>query len=308
MRGDGAAHVSIPRFALDFETTGLDSRRDRVLEVGLVGVRSYASLVADAPPSPPAAQAAHGITPQLARRLGKPGRTVLAELLEVLGQGPIQIVSHNVPFDRSFLEAWVEREGRALPEVEWLCTLAEARELCPDPSIAKGLGKLAARFGWHTGRLHRAHADAEVTLRLHGFLQAWRVISNELGSEPYVVYLAGPVRGDGDSRTIRYNQERMFALAQWVQGVLPKAGLLVPHGNFAFVDEAGDRGLIVRERVLEACGQLLTRCDALILCAETLSPGMVHEREVAAACGLPTFTSPGWDLPAWSAFPVAAVA
>lgn len=300
--------MSIPLLALDFETTGLNPRLDRVLEVGLVGERNYSSLVADAPPSPPAAQAAHGITPQLARRLGKPGRVVLSELLEVLGQGPLQIVTHNVPFDRSFLEAWVEREGRALPEIEWLCTLAEARELCPDPSISKGLGKLAARFGWHTGRLHRAQADAAVAWRLHGFLQAWRAIRNGLGSEPHVVYLAGPVRGDGEPRTIRYNQERMFAMAQWVQGVLPKASLLVPHGNFAFVDEAGDRGLLVRERVLAACGQLLTRCDALILCAETLSPGMAHERDVAEACGLPTFTSPGWDLPDWSTFPVAAVA
>lgn len=300
--------MSIPMFALDFETTGLNPHQDRVLEVGLVGTRSYASLVSDAPLSSPTARAAHGITPQMARGMGRPGGKVLADLLEVLGKGPCRIVTHNAPFDRGFLEAWTQREGRVLPEIEWACTLAQARELCPDPSISKSLGNLAARFGWHTGRLHRAQADASVALRLHGCLQAWREVKKRIIGEAPLVYLAGPLRGDGDARTIRYNQERMLAMAQWAQGVLPQAILVVPHGNFAFLDESGDRGLATRERVLVACGKLLARCDVLILCGETLSLGMAYEQQVAEERGIVTFTLPGWDPPDWITFPVPAVA
>lgn len=296
-----------PLFALDFETTGLNPHMDGVLEVGLVGARDYACVVSDAPPSSPAARAAHGISPQMARRLGKPGRKVLGELLEVLGQEPVRLVTHNASFDRGFLEAWAQREGWSLPQIDWVCTLTGARELCPDSSIPKGLGKLATRFGWHTGRLHRAQTDASLALRLHQLLESWRSIKEQLGEGRPVVYLAGPVRGDGDPRSIHYNQERMFAMAQWAQGVLPQAAFVVPHGNFAFLDESGERGLEVRERVLEACGVLLERCDALILCGVP-SPGMVYEKEVAERRGIPWLEAPGWDLPEWISYEVPAVA
>ncbi|HWQ10464.1 MAG TPA: 3'-5' exonuclease [Holophaga sp.] len=296
-----------PTFALDLETTGLDPHRDGVLEAGLTGARAYDCLVSDAPPSAPAARAAHGITPQMARRLGKPGRVVLSELLDVLGPGPVKLVAHNAAFDRSFLEAWAGREGLRLPEIAWTCTLTEARELCPSAAVSRSLGSLAGRFGWHTERLHRARADAALALRLHGALSAWRDIRNRLDGAPRVVYLAGPLRGDGVPRSIHHNRERMLALAQWVQGVLPEATLVVPHGNFAFLDESGDRGLEVRERALASCARLLERCDALVLCGE-LSPGMVHEREVAERCGLPWFAAPGWDPPEWLTFQVPAVA
>lgn len=300
--------MTLPVFALDFETTGLDPRHDGVLEVGLAGERSYSALVADAPPSAPAARAVHGISPEKARLAGKRGAVVLTELLASLGEGAVRIVAHSAAFERGFLETWAEQAGLDLPEIEWVCTMVEARTLCPDAAVSKSLGNLAARFGWRTGPLHRAQEDAAVTLRLHRFLEAWREIQNNLAGRGRVVYLAGPVRGDGHPRTIQYNQERMFAMAQWVQGVLPHAALVVPHGNFAFLDESGSKGLGVRERILEACSQLVTRCDALVLCGDAISPGMAHERQVAETNDIPVFTSSGWDLPAWHAVPMHAVA
>ena len=300
--------MTIPVFTLDFETTGLDPHQDRVLEVGLAGARSYASLVSDAPASSPAALAVHGIAPRLARQEGRPGRRVLEDLLELLGPGPVRIAAHNAAFERAFLEAWAAREGGTLPEIHWHCTLDEARELCPEASVGKSLESLAARFGWRSDRPHRAGTDAGLAWRLVRLLGAWRDIRDTLGAEPRMVYLAGPLRGDGAARSIRHNQERMAAMAQWAQGVLPDACLVVPHGNFAYLDESGGDGLRVRARILEACARLLARCDALVLCGEKPTPGMAHERDVAEALGLPVLAAPGWDPPGWAAFEIPAVA
>jgi hypothetical protein len=46
---------------------------------------------------------------------------------------------------------------------------------------------------------------------------------------------------------------------------------------------------------MRGCEQVLSRCDALILCASELSPGMRHEMEIAGKLGIPTFQVPGWD-------------
>lgn len=259
-----------PTFALDFETTGPDPRSDRVLEVGLAGPHPYHAMVTDA------------------------GARVFAGLLAALGPGPVRILAHNAGFERSFLQAWADRLGRTLPEIEWICTLAQARGLCPDPSLGKGLEPLAARLGLGHGDLHRAPVDAALTLRLHGSLQAWAGVQSALGRGAPLVYLAGPVRGDGSRACMRFNHARMLAQAQWAQGVLPRATLFVPHGNFAYLDESEPSGR-VRELALRGCLQVLSRCDALVLCAAEPSPGMLLERQLARNLGLPVFQVPGWD-------------
>lgn len=120
----------------------------------------------------------------------------------------------------------------------------------------------------------------------------WRELQARFGQGSWVLYLAGPLRGDGSPEAIRRNQVRMLARARLVQDLLPSAVLVVPHANFAFVDESGPGGLGVRARVLDACEALLLRCDALVLCGGELTSGMAREKAAAEKAGLPVLVLP----------------
>jgi hypothetical protein len=185
--------------------------------------------------------------------------------------------------------------GRTLPEIQRTCTVELARSLCPDPSLSMALEPLARRLGLRHGSLHGAPAEAALTLRLHAALQAWAEVKAALDGSAPLVYLAGPVRGDGSQACLRFNQDQMLLQAQWAQSVLPQATLFVPHGNFAFLDESLDPSGSVRQLALRSCLQVLARCDALVLCAAEPSPGMLLEQELARQLGIPVFQAPGWD-------------
>lgn len=123
----------------------------------------------------------------------------------------------------------------------------------------------------------------------------WAELQARFGGGPKVLYLAGPFRGDGSRPAIQRNQMRMMARARLVQDLLPEAVLVLPHANFAFLDESGPGGLAVRARALAACERLLLRCDGLVLCGRTLTEGMRRERDAALAASLPIVQLP--DLP-----------
>jgi hypothetical protein len=125
--------------------------------------------------------------------------------------------------------------------------------------------------------------------------QFWDHLQRRFGGGPLVLYVAGPLRGDGSPGAIRHNQARMAAMARRLQALLPQAALVVPHGNFSFVDEAGPEGLGVREQVLRACEALVLRCDGLIQCGAVPSPGMARELRVAERAGIPVVQVPGWE-------------
>ena len=300
-----APSLPLPRFFLDFETTGLNPATAQVIEVALRGATHLDRLISDAPPSAPEALRVHGITPWLCQREGRPSKEVLADLIEALGPDPLEIVAHNAAFEQGFLEAWAQREGMALPEIRWTCTLAWSRRLMPRAPINHQLGSLVTSLGWQVEGLHRAAADTEFTVRLTETLEAWEHVKEALGPDPGVVYLAGPLRGDASSKAIAYNQAAMATLSRWVLAMLPTATLLVPHLNFAFVDETGVKGLAVRSQVLRSCERLVARCDALILFGKP-TEGMQRERQMAEFMKVPVFAVPGWDEPA--AEPVAFMA
>ena len=282
------------RFYLDFETTGLSPNTAQVLEVALRGAARLDRLVSDAPPASPEAFRVHGISPWLCQCEGRPSRMVLAELLTTLGPGPVEIVAHNARFERGFLEAWAQREDMQLPDILWTCTLEASRRLMTQAPINHQLGSLASSLGWRAEGLHRSAADTEITVRLHEALVAWESLKTALGPDPGVVYLAGPLRGNGSPEAITYNQGAMKVLARWAQAVLPTATLVVPHLNFEFVDESGERGLAVRAQVLRSCERLVARSNALILCGPP-TEGMQRESLVADGMGIPAFSVPGWD-------------
>lgn len=284
----------LPRFILDFETTGLDRLADQVLEVGLRGAAKYNALVSDSRPPSKRALAVHGLDSRLCRSLGRPSIEVLDHLLRLLGPGPVEVVAHNAAFERKFLAGWAARHGRDLPVIHWHCTLERAWELVPKAPFSCRLGELAALFGWPTEGLHGAAVDTALTEQLVEVLDAWGAVRDELGAQPGLVYMAGPFRGDGTSAVMAQNRERMAGLSRWAQAVLPEATLVVPHLNFAFADESGKRGDQVRAQVLRSCEELVKRCGALIQCGQEVTDGMVREVAVARACGIPVIQVPGW--------------
>jgi len=168
--------VDHPIVVIDFETTGVDSTVDRVIEIGLVGFRRgevefrEALLVQPGIPIPEDSRAIHGITdeelegaPPFAEIVGR-----VKELLE--GHLP---VAYNASFDRGFLMQEMRRAGAlggplppALTEgVEWIDPLVWAREILKDQK-SKRLGDVAVTLGVPLERAHRAAGDAEATGRV----------------------------------------------------------------------------------------------------------------------------------------------
>ncbi len=146
--------------ALDLETTGLNPRSDRVLEIGAVKFRDreelgrFHTLVDPGVPIPPFVVELTGIKP--ADIAGAPPMdAVLPELTAFLGSHPM--IGHNVGFDAAFIRA-----AGAPPRLETFDTYDLAYVLLPGAS-EYNLGGLGKRFGLVHDDPHRALSDALVT-------------------------------------------------------------------------------------------------------------------------------------------------
>jgi DNA polymerase III epsilon subunit family exonuclease len=159
--------------ALDFETTGLDSGTERVVEIGAIRFglgpggaeeeASLACLVDPGMPIPPRAISIHGITDEDvagAHAFGDVAPSLLA-----LAEGAM-IVAHNVGFDLSFLDAELARLGRARALSESADTLALSRRAFPGRASYR-LGSIAAALGIDAGSAHRALDDARTCMALY---------------------------------------------------------------------------------------------------------------------------------------------
>jgi DNA polymerase III subunit epsilon len=178
-----------PYLALDFETTGLDPARDRVVEVGALRFRSLgesartyveegalASLVKPGIHIPAEVVAIHGIRDADVAFSGP--FSDIAPLILALAEGAT-IVAHNAPFDLSFLKAELRRAG--LPEAAnpVLDSRLVAKAAFPGrPSYR--LVDLAAFLGIDAGRSHRALDDARTCMEL--FLAAAKTLDGVTAS------------------------------------------------------------------------------------------------------------------------------
>jgi DNA polymerase III epsilon subunit family exonuclease len=151
--------------SLDFETTGLDVTRDRVIEVAVVrgrygeAPRRWTALVD--PGRPVDATEIHGITDAMVA--GQPDFPALAPTLARMLRGAV-LVAHNARFDVSFLNMEFARCGLWAPKSPAVDTLGLSRRVVALPSH-----KLAAMCTWAgiaRDRAHRALDDAEATFQL----------------------------------------------------------------------------------------------------------------------------------------------
>jgi len=162
---------------IDFETTGLDSERDRVLEMGIVLLErgevtgSHNFLVDPGIPVPEEARKVHGITDEELATAPK-FEEILSSIVGLLsGRLP---VAYNARFDKQFLGAEFGRLGAPLDvepppalrvEVEWIDPLVWVRELQKDEKGHK-LTEVCARMGIPLDQAHRAAGDAQATGKL----------------------------------------------------------------------------------------------------------------------------------------------
>ncbi len=158
---------------VDLETTGLDYKVDRILEIGAVrlqdgqSVAEFHSLVDPRVGLRPSNIAIHGIVPEMVR--GCPTiEDILPAVIEFLGQAPI--VAHNVSFDFNFLnQACLQILGSPL-ELPVVDTMNLAREVFPREK-ALSLERLAQLMGRPGENLHRALNDARALAGLYPDLE-----------------------------------------------------------------------------------------------------------------------------------------
>lgn len=170
------------RFAVvDIETSGLSTKRHRVLQVAVV-IADHEGNISDAwvslvrprwrwlfrlGPS-----AIHGLR-RSDLRSAPTGREALTELDRRM-QGAI-FTAHNARFDAEFLRRSADRCGVRLDLSRQLCTLRLSRRLDPERSLSHRLADVGARYAVANARPHDALQDAMATaavlahlLRAHG--------------------------------------------------------------------------------------------------------------------------------------------
>lgn len=165
-----AASVGGTGFAvLDFETTGLSPKVNRVVQIAIVTtgpegevVSRWSTLVN--PDGPMEATHIHGITNDDVRAAPK-FKDVADELRERLSG--LALSAHNMRFDASFLEAEYLRLGWAVPRVPALCTYEESVYFLPDLGARK-LVDCCRVLGITPGR-HDALSDATATSALMAY-------------------------------------------------------------------------------------------------------------------------------------------
>ena len=205
--------------ALDLETTGLDIRQDKIIEIGIIRfdgtevLETYQTFVNPDRPIPPAVSQLTHIT--------NPMVTKAPHILDVLNEvsefvGSDAIVGHNIGFDLGFL-----RRYKILTKNRCTDTYELASVLLPRAGRYK-LSALAEQFGIDAEGKHRALADCTMTMKLYNrLIQKAYELPFELLST--LINLAGSSQwnGLGPLREVysarvkageRYNNSKTFRL------------------------------------------------------------------------------------------------
>lgn len=153
--------------AVDLEMTGLQAKKDRILEVGAVKVAGHRQVDVFQSFVNPHRQVSQEITDLTGIRSEMVADApedvdVLRELIAFAGDAPL--VGHNILFDYSFLKQCAVNHGIAYEKTA-VDTLKAARKCLPDQP-SKKLEDLCRYYKIRNIQEHRALADAQMTARL----------------------------------------------------------------------------------------------------------------------------------------------
>lgn len=187
----------------DLETTGLDPKKERIVEIGAVKfdrrgpIGRFSVLIDPQRPMPPEASKVNGITDSMLK--GKPDiAKVMPDFLRFI-EGAV-LVAHNAPFDCSFVDAaladaWAKSKSRRAEDVSQGSLLGSSDEepagggaeewVPPFPALPNkvvdtrifakeafpgrpkySLQELARQLGIEALDAHRAEDDARVCMEL----------------------------------------------------------------------------------------------------------------------------------------------
>lgn len=161
---------ALPRFAVvDIETSGLSTRRHRVLQVAVVTVEGgevvdeWVSMIALRWPWP-----IHRVGPRRVHGIGRRDLRGAPKQAEVLAELATRLdgavfTAHNVRFDWPFLVRAARQAGVELAPSARLCTLRMSRSLDPERTLSHRLGDVCDRYGISNDRPHDALHDARAT-------------------------------------------------------------------------------------------------------------------------------------------------
>lgn len=160
---------------LDFETTGLDLKNDRITEVGAVlwdtdrnvPVRLMSQLIYEEgyPELTPEIIELTGIHPQDLTGFASSPKTALVELLGSFFNHAEAIVAHNgLLFDKPMLEEEAKRQGVKIPERIWIDTTTDIE--FPPHITTRKLTHLASDHKFLNPFEHRALFDVCAMLKI----------------------------------------------------------------------------------------------------------------------------------------------
>jgi DNA polymerase III subunit epsilon len=167
---------------LDTETTGLDPRDHRVIEIACVEIedfiptgRTFHRYINPDRPIDEEAERVHGISGAfLADKPRFSDPEICDAFLAFVGDA--NIVAHNAAFDMSFVAAELVRVGRAgeLPEPRWVCTYKLAQKRFP--GMYNSLDALCKRYRISLAERekHGALIDARLLAAVYLELQGGR--------------------------------------------------------------------------------------------------------------------------------------
>jgi DNA polymerase-3 subunit epsilon len=179
----------LPAFSVvDIETSGLSTRRHRILQLAVARVEfeaaagvgnivdEWSSLVKLRWPwQRVGPRRVHGITRDRLR--GAPAATDVLTEFAGRTRGTV-LVAHNMRFDWTFIERAARRHGIELDTNPRLCTLRLSRRLDPDRAQSHRLADLCERYDIVNQRPHDAAFDARCTaLVLPHLLRAHAIAS-----------------------------------------------------------------------------------------------------------------------------------
>lgn len=127
---------------IDFESTGVDTTKDRITEIGAMVVSddfkeihtevSHLVYAENYPPLTAEVIQVTGITPEMLREAYSP-EDMMADLADTLAHYPVSaVIAYNSPFDRGLMDAECGRQAATmLPEINmlmqapWLCAMRD---------------------------------------------------------------------------------------------------------------------------------------------------------------------------------------
>lgn len=157
---------------VDFETTGVNPKTDRVIQMAAVVVNGHGEVIESfdtvVRPESPAeythgAEHVHGISRDQVRN-GMPLRQALERLWDI-SDGNL-FTAHNARFDLGFLHAESKRVGIERTIDTHVDTLALARSVDSDRTRKHSLTALCEHYGIERDKAHDALSDASATAEL----------------------------------------------------------------------------------------------------------------------------------------------